>query len=509
MFNKRPRPSAPNVYRDALFLTDCSVAEVRDWFERRETSYSPVRGVPETPADAHVLEYLLFRRNDPQIDLILAENGRSRSVLERIYSRGKLSIKAVLCANASLFVGDNLGRSTLLFEEEPLFWKIILKGSLSELRALCQNPNLSNGMYEGLLRSWIGNKSSRVDASCRTSDNRFMQILRFLSENPRIKKNRDESHQKYYWDGYSNYTYSILFSECWHLAEIVPVNDEWALCLHEIYSKMRPEYNPYKDLSAVLARWFFEGEETYSETVTLRQVLIAHFVSPNISTLNHTDEAYRRAFYETFDPDDEDIIELNWMDWRKRDKYCEFELQNNRKVWKSRRGRRKLEWLLIEASKENSEVTQLGWFHERLDSYRAEHPDWFAEEEVADDNVYDPHESRMAIKEIESKLSLINPNRNSGLSDFIIEAERNELIGSHALRDDIGDFGKKGLPLYRIDDDTRDRILAHVREDLATTLGHAKSAFRTAKEAANAAKDSRLMLWVVIALLAYLVYLVE
>lgn len=504
MTTKRPRPSKPRVYRDAAFLSQCTVAEAREWLSKRPITYSGTRGTPETPPDAPVLEYLLLRRNDPKIDLLLAEFGRYRGVLERVYDRACASTRVVACTNASLFVGDK----SYGYEHEqlkpPLFWQVIKKGSIAELRAVCENPDLSSGMYQGLLCSWVRNERSRVAETLRMSDERFMQIVRFLAENPRLKIDREDSHERYYFDGFAECEYNNLFSECWHLAEIAPVNDDWAHILSRLYSRMKTAYKPYEDVSAVLERWRPEQEEKYAETRFLRQTLATHYVSPTTDTLNHEDEACRRAFYRTFDPDQEEFCDLNWMEWRSRDEYCEYDIGANEKIWQTFSGRKKLERLHRDASRENSDLSQVGWFRQQLEEYREQHPEWFKEEDQEEvyEAVYDETEARRAYS---ADVAVANSLHGAGTYDA--EASSNDILGKRMLREELGDHGSRGLPVYHLDDETRDRLIAHSRQDVAAAFGHAKSAFKSAKAAEKAAKLSNVLLWVVVGLLAYVVVL--
>ena len=498
--NKRARPPEPRVYRDAVFLSRCTVQAARDWISKRPIKYSSTRGTPETPPDAPVLEYLLFRRNDPQIDLLLAEFGRYRGVLERVFDRAGASTKAVACTNASLFVGRKLYGHAIDQSKEPLFWQLIKNGSLAELRALCVNPDLSSGMYKGLLRSWVGNETSKVSASFRTSDTRFMQIIGFLTGNPRLKIDRQHSHERHFLDGFAEYEYNELFNECWHLAEIVPVNEDWAQLLTRLYFNVLPVYKPYEDLSAVLDRWRVENEDKYAETKFLRQTIVAHYVSPTIETLKHEDEAYRSAFYQTFDPDQEDFRSLDWIEWLNLDQQCTVELFANEKIWQSQRGRKKLEGLLWDASREDSDLKKVGWFRQQEEDYRKQHPEWFRDDGEGPEDDFD---KEGAIKEFNSSLELFNSLHGAGT--FAAEASTNDLLGKQMLHEELGYHGTKGLVIYKLDDIKRDRLIAHSRQDVAAAFGHAKSAFKSAKNAEKAAKRSQALLWIVIGLLAYVI----
>lgn len=422
-------------------------------------------------------------------------------MLERVYERSGHSIRAVACSNASLFVGEKTGGYTLLHEDEPLFWKVITQGSMAELRALCENAKLNSGMYEGLMTSWVGSKDSRVDESSRISDEIFQQVIRFLSGNARLGIDREDSRERHYLDGYSDYQYGILFSECWKLAETVPVSQDWAHYLAKLYERMKPGYKPFDDLEAVLDRWRPEEEGNYFPSKTLRTVLAKHYVAPTEETLNHEDKAIRRAFYETFDPQKGDFIDADWTAWRDRDEYCEYELQANENIWKSARARGKLRKMLWKLSETNSDITDVGWFDEREERYRKGYPEWFADEDQLDPE--DEFDEESANRD---NLARVNAaNALHGEKTFEAEALANDMLGKQMLREDLGDYGTRGQTTYGLDEETRDRLIAHVRQDVAAVFGHAKSAFKTAKAAEKAAQRTSRLVWMVIVLLIVLI----
>ena len=495
MYNRRSQPSEPHTYRDAVFLAHTSPAEASQWLADRVITYSATSGTPQTPPDAHVLEYILFRRNEPLIDLALAEHGRSKTVLERVFARSRSSVRILACSNASLFVGETIGHRFRDREKEPLFWDIIRNGSLAELRSICENPNLTSGMYAGLITSWVGSTGSYIDEKLRLSDERFQQVVRFLANNPRLRVDRDNSKEKYYLDGYADYEYGILTSECWKLAAIVPVDQNWAYYLSQLYDRMIPEYKPFDNIEEIFNRWRPPDEGSYAPTRTLREVLAKHFLEPSKDTLSHDDEAIRRAFYLTFDPTNEDFIEQDWSAWCAKDKYCELELQSNKNIWKNARSRSKLRRLLWELSRENSDITSVGWFDEREDTYRKKHPEWFADEDTFEEKF----DEERAKADFSADVQAANALR--GASAYEPEALANDMLGRQMLREDLGEYGTGGLPTYQMDDETRDRLIAHVRQDVAAVFGHAKSAFQTAKEAEKAAKRTGRIAWLLVILL--------
>lgn len=389
MYSKRERPSHFSVYRDAAFLSNCSEGEAREWLKGRSVDFSSVFGTPETPPDSHALEYILFRRKSPLIDLALAEYGRSGSVLARVYRRGNTATRIVACGNPLLFVGEKIYCPPISFDEDaprvdddgPLSWKIVRDGPLAELRAVCENPHLRSGFYAGLASSWEGDEDSQVAPRNRLSADRFKRALLFLSRNPRISTPREDSKERHYWDGFADYSYNKFFAKCWELAKVVPTDLEWAHVLSKLYAQLHRPYKVFDDVESVLSRWRPQDEKKFASTVSIREEIAAKFLEPTLETLNSEDPAIRHAFYRTFDPENSVFRDLKWAEWLERDDMCYFYLDRNLNIWRSSRGRAKLEALLWNKSRHDHDVSDVGFFKGREEEYRKTNPEWFIDEE--------------------------------------------------------------------------------------------------------------------------------
>lgn len=397
---KRERPAHVSAYREAAFLSQCSEREAHNWLRNRSVEYSSVYGTPKTPVDSHVLEYILYRRNAPLLDLALAEHGRSRSVLERVFKRGNSLTRVVACANPSLFVGEVVHESIFRNTDDgSLLWHIVARGSLAELRAVCENPDLSSGFYASLVNCWEGRDDSQSAPKTFVSSYRFKYILFFLSKNPRISIPREQSKERHYWDGYADYEYNQFFTRCWELALLVPTEPDWAYVLAELYCRLHRPYDVFDDVEAVLERWRPANEnletslsdDLPSPFHILREQIAAKFVEPSIETSKSDDLAIRRAFYSTFDPEEPEFRELDWTEWLEHDEWCQIWLSGNEKIWRSSLGRSNLRSLLWHQSRKNYDLADIGSFDEREEEYRKTNPEWFENEE--DEEEYENDES--------------------------------------------------------------------------------------------------------------------
>ena len=435
-FEKRERPSHISVYRDATFLSQCSEREAQDWLKNRPVEYSTVFGTPRTPTGSHVLEYILYRRNLPLIDLALAEHGRSRSVLERVFKRASLSTRVVACANASLFYGDTLRESIFRNTEEgTLLRHIVARGSLAELRAVCENPDLEGGWYGGIVGRWEGWEGHKRGIS----NDRFKWILFFLSKNPRISTPREESRQQYYYDAFTDHDYNELFTSGWKLAEIVPVEQEWAFVLSEFYRGLYRPHGVFDDVETVLTRWRPEEvdaslhDEEPSPFLSAREEIAAKFIEPSVEMLENNDPAIRQAFYRTFDPDSHEFRELDWTEWLSRDQFCNIWLGSNNKIWRSSVGRQKLKELLWHKSREDNDLTDVGFFDKREQEFRGTNPEWFEnekEQEECGDKEPEPDRIRNLEHAVWNLTATFSKRRSTSAIWFLLAALIGFFIGT-------------------------------------------------------------------------------
>ena len=98
-------------------------------------------------------------------------------------------------------------------------------------------------------------------------------------------------------------------------------------------------------------------------------------------------------------------------------------------------------------------------------------------------------------------------NELHGKGTLAAEIAKNNALGNVMLKDDLGIYG--GIETLRLADDldeqTRDRLISHTREDVASTFAHALSAFKAAHEAKEIAKRTRRLSWWILFLVVILV----
>ena len=243
-----------------------------------------------TPKDAHVLEYILFRRRSAAIELALAEHARSSTILHRIYRGSSDAVRVTSCSNASFFVGDTF--ASFWRHDERLLWDIIFDGPLAQLRAICENPGLNSDFYSALIEAWQPEDEREEDKRYLPED-RYIAVLNFLSANPRIGQRREESAERHYMDGFADYRYDKFYTAAWELAEKAPVTPAWANALAKLYKSLYAPWGCIKAPDAVLDRWRPADEGEYAATRDIREAIAARFMKPSLEQLNNADRSIR------------------------------------------------------------------------------------------------------------------------------------------------------------------------------------------------------------------------
>lgn len=98
-------------------------------------------------------------------------------------------------------------------------------------------------------------------------------------------------------------------------------------------------------------------------------------------------------------------------------------------------------------------------------------------------------------------------NELHGHASLAAEIANNNALGNVTLKDDLGTYER--METLRLADDldeqTRDRLISHTRQDVASTFAHALSAFKAAHEAKEIAKRTRRLSWWILFLVVILV----
>lgn len=354
----------------ASFLWNCSPEQAYEWLSKHweAPKVGGFRGFARAEFDSvrKPLEYLLYRRNDPLIDIGLAQYGYVSSVLKRVFRRGDSGVRCAILASPAL-----LGCG--LLQNDPLFdlSAVVRKGHFSELEALASNPYMDTNFYEDLLK--------RQNYFAELTDKNFQIMVYRLGENPRLRTEYDED----YFDGSADYQYNRIFNTAWELAANVPATQEWAYILNHFLSDTVLPFN-FDNKTQVIDRWRIDPPKEKNDSYYappysfyLRSRL-ADLFEANDELLNSPDLALRRSFYERFSPWDY----KDWPDFFKKDGEEFIESASwNPKLWRDQKERKKLSTLAWDCPDPRSDMKMPNLYRGRESYFRREHPEWFYEED--------------------------------------------------------------------------------------------------------------------------------
>lgn len=306
-----------------------------------------------------LLEYVLYRRNDPFIDYGLARYGCSTNVVQKVYDRGDET--TLLAA-----IGNPNG-STHLEQAKD----ILVSGKYRAVKLLLQNKYITGRFIENLLR--------RKGAFSEIDGDRLFLIVVALRGNERLNR----PYESLYLDGFDDYLYHEVFSAAWELTKTVETNQRWASALWDLLAGcQRP--TSFDELEETIQRWQIdepmEGEiEWFKRSPSFFvRALLGSLKKDDEELLNSDDPAMRVAFYQRFQP-------YRYRDWSKFIERDGSEFINaalaNVNIWRSAEYRDQLSSACWDAPDPNHTMDLPNDFRGREASYRERHPNWFADED--------------------------------------------------------------------------------------------------------------------------------
>lgn len=332
-------------------------------------------------------ERALLERGDPLITLSLAQFGRYDTILANLFRANKpgSAIRLAVLANrhASASPMTRFPLDILGSDDAILVWLADAPGD--ELAALFENPHIHNGFLRDLLE-----RNAPWD---QIPLERLKEIVQLLYRNERMWTPYDDS----YMDGYAEYSHGAVFDAAWALAQRVPPTPAWADALQWLYTRLMPESTSMQDPLAVAERWRppaddLAGQATESaapgtwrndgeQGVRTGLARLAIYRHPALAQtlLESEDRAFRYASYAHGQLAGEQLLSA-----RVRDGGTVFEhAVTNEFLWRTASGRRVLHDLAW--ASENSHLDDPNTYNAIEARYRNERPEWFSDEDKAED----------------------------------------------------------------------------------------------------------------------------
>jgi hypothetical protein len=348
---------------EAAYLVRCSPQRAYDWL--RDHGHKGTEKPSHYGENSAVLEYLLVRRNDPLIDLGIAQFGTSTAAIKRVFKRGDTGIRCAALSNPRVGPSGFLRHWWL---DEDGIVALIESGSDAELEALAKNEFLSDDAIEHLLE--------RSKEFSKLSDNQYLKMLMWLGGNPRMSKPYDHSKL----DGYAEYSHGRVFHQAWELARTLPTEEKYADVLYELLNNTTLPVL-FDDAKGVIDRWHIESPSEHDErpnaaSYWLRSRL-ADVMEPNDDLLNSDDWALRESFYRRFRPRDYE----DWPKFMEKDHAAFDALIENPELWQTQERREQLSegaWEIPDPHSSMMAPNQFRWEEERK---RRDNPEWFKDED--------------------------------------------------------------------------------------------------------------------------------
>ncbi|MGH6662995.1 MAG: hypothetical protein ACREB6_15765, partial [Rhodospirillales bacterium] len=239
---------------EAYRLAKASTPEAIAWLEGNALKERP-RWSGEGKA-RHVVEYLLFRRNDSSLNLALARFGTYAPVLRKLYRTGNKATQLAVMTNILVGPSEFFGPKTALTQDDIVG---LIKGfptSKDHLKAYFENPYIPREPLEHIL--------GREKEFAFIDDLTLYHLVSYLSGNKIISEPRDDT----YLDGFDEYMYNRLFFALLKLVGTVPTEQYWAHVLTPIVQKVHLPFIPKELTTETINRWNIEKpieEETLTD----------------------------------------------------------------------------------------------------------------------------------------------------------------------------------------------------------------------------------------------------
>jgi hypothetical protein len=358
------------------YLSICPPIEAYKWLET--STIKPVVGNDYATDSGEqgdirdLIDFILLRRREPLIDLGLAQFGVNPLVLKRVFKRCGTSERCAVLMSPCLRgrAGEGID---LVIKLKP----VVTKGKMRELKALVSNPYLWPEFYENLIE--------RKEYFAKLPETTYKSLLIELGENPRLRTQYNGNDEA----GYQDSRYNRVFSKAWALTKTAPATQGWAATLYYLL-KDAVQPRGFDSVPETLARWEIDlptakgDKHPYlGESFNLRS-RIADLLEPDEALLNSKDAALRCSFYRRFSP--EKFKE--WEEFAKRDgqRFINAALWNTN-LWKIFEYRMMLSSLCFTNYEPDPVISNSEIYDSFEDKFKKEYPQWFEEEDEADERL--------------------------------------------------------------------------------------------------------------------------
>jgi len=385
-------------------------------------------------------EQRLLDKNDPFIDLTLAQYCFHPETLGALFNKSRMDKNVALELACISNTTVSRRRYTFVKLPEALFtqsregeigvWFKMIRNE--EIDALFRNPTIDDGFLSDVLEGkqfWA-----------EMTDEQKTTALMALCNNPRIVTHYDNEMM----DGYAEYLHRRVPNAIWHLAEILPVQGEWAILLGSLLAKVVGGTHGM-DMVAATKRWDVVDEKEkeekkkqwlnpfesvryalYKAGGQVRDPYGKDRAEVRKQLLANDDLAFRAAVYSQLQLTPDEITSAY-----EKDKLVAFQYTiDNLQIWKNPDSRKALHDICWDADGRynNNYMDCANHYKWKEKELKTKYPEWFVEKEESSEPE-EIDETKQALTVSVTKELLADRNANPALHYA-------ELI--HALIVDVG-----------------------------------------------------------------------
>jgi hypothetical protein len=339
--------------------------------------------------DQRSIEQALLGREDPLIDLGLAQYAIFPKTIAALFSRqgpAQKALRLAVLSNEPTGRGYHWGVPHALYSRaKDEAAKFLATLDAEEIWALFRNSEIDDSFLLDFLE---------MKETWQVLDEaRRLLAIRSLGSNPRMNTRYSGP-----MDGYAEYSHNRVFDAAWNLAVSVPTTMMWAGFLGGLYSRTNPKSFAIKNPFEVAARWTpdpsdektLQSEQKGVERgylgvyARVRQALAglavrsAYSDKDRESLLTHSDPAVRAAAYR-----DAELTLEQMKAADARDPMLAFNtMLDNKGLWRRSEYRKLLHDMAWAPARDpNSPMDAPNAYNWHLEDRRKEFPEWFKDED--------------------------------------------------------------------------------------------------------------------------------
>lgn len=359
---------------DAGYLATCAPADAYQWLEARAPkTVDAARTAGFRGREQRLQEYVLFRRNDPHINLALARFAVNGDIVRRVFWRGGPGVRLSAWCN----VARSEWRGTGTWAQAAEIELLVTRSHPRELQAFAGNMGLNDDTLVALIR--------REGPFTALGDDAYLKVLMALGSNPRLAAEYSDDRPM---DGWAEWSHGRPAREAWMLASTAPVSHDMGVALAALLKDIPPPHHRgfEGDLPAMLARWQIDPEPKPNDRHALPgggfviRTRLADILPPTADLRDSPDPALRMSFLRRFEP-------RHFPDWHER-AAASFgkdhadvldELMENGNLWRDSEARAKLRSLCWHAPDPHCSMGLPNAFRAVERRWSRKHPEWFSD----------------------------------------------------------------------------------------------------------------------------------